>query len=93
MFGVHGLCGTHNIWCRPLSRGLTLSGMATSRTFHVTIPVGLATLRLSEGCIAEVNTATAAQAEVVDSCHGRVSGINKICFLCSSYCRSQATTA
>ena len=28
---------------------------------------------------------------VVDSCHGRVSGINKICFLYSSYCRSQAT--
>ena len=26
-----------------------------------------------------------------DSCHGRVSGINKICFLCSSYCCSQAT--
>ena len=26
-----------------------------------------------------------------DSCHGRVSGINNICFLCSSYCRSQAT--
>ena len=22
-----------------------------------------------------------------DSCHGRVSGIKKICFLCSSYCR------
>ena len=29
----------------------------------------------------------------IDSCHGRVSGINKICFLCSSYCRSQATAA
>ena len=28
-----------------------------------------------------------------DSCHGRVSGINKICFLCSFYCRSQATAA
>ena len=28
-----------------------------------------------------------------DSCHGRVSGINKICFLCSSYFRSQATVA
>ena len=26
-----------------------------------------------------------------DSCHGRVSGINNICFLCSFYCRSQAT--
>ena len=30
---------------------------------------------------------------VSDSCHGRVSGINNICFLCSSYCRSQATAA
>ena len=28
-----------------------------------------------------------------DSCHSRVSRINKICFLCSSYCRSQATAA
>ena len=28
-----------------------------------------------------------------DSCHGRVSGINKICFLYSSYCRSEATAA
>ena len=26
-----------------------------------------------------------------DSCHGRVIEINNICFLCSSYCRSQAT--
>ena len=29
----------------------------------------------------------------VDLCHGRVSVINKICFLYSSYCRSQATAA
>ena len=29
----------------------------------------------------------------VDSCHGRVSGINKICFIYSSYCHSQATAA
>ena len=29
----------------------------------------------------------------VDSCHGRVSGINKICIHSSSYCRSQATAA
>ena len=28
-----------------------------------------------------------------DSCHGRVSRINKICIRSSSYCRSQATTA
>ena len=31
--------------------------------------------------------------ECGDSCHGRVSGINKIFFLCSSYYRSQATAA
>ena len=31
------------------------------------------------------------QEEVPNSCHGRVSGINNICFLCSSYCRSQTT--
>ena len=29
--------------------------------------------------------------EIFDSCHGRVSGINKICIRSSSYCRSQAT--
>ena len=28
---------------------------------------------------------------LIDLCHGRVSGINKICILSSSYCRSQAT--
>ena len=28
-----------------------------------------------------------------DSCHGWVSGINKICIRSSSYCRSQATAA
>ena len=32
-------------------------------------------------------------AVAVDSCHGRVSGINKICIRSSSYCRSQATAA
>ena len=30
---------------------------------------------------------------LTDSCHGRVSGINKICIRSSSYCRSQATAA
>ena len=30
-------------------------------------------------------------ASPADSCHGRVIGINKICILSSSYCRSQAT--
>ena len=32
-------------------------------------------------------------ARLSDSCHGRVSGINKICIRSSSYCRSQATAA
>ena len=31
--------------------------------------------------------------EPFHSFHGRVSEISKICFLCSSYCRSQATAA
>ena len=31
--------------------------------------------------------------QLADSCHGRVSGINKICIHSSSYCRSQATAA
>ena len=39
--------------------------MATSETFHVALRVGPATLRLSEGCIAEVNIVSVAQAEVV----------------------------
>ena len=30
---------------------------------------------------------------ISDSCHGRVSGINKTCICSSSYCRSQATAA
>ena len=47
-----------------LLEGLTSSGMATLGTFHVAFHVGPATLRLSKGCIAEVNTAAAAQAEV-----------------------------
>ena len=65
LFGVHGPCGTHSIWCHPFSRGLTSSGIATSGTVHVVLRVGPATLRPSEGCIDEVNTAAAAQAEVV----------------------------
>ena len=39
--------------------------MVILETFHVALRVGPATLRLSEGCITEVNTAAAAQAEVV----------------------------
>ena len=34
-----------------------------------------------------------ARLKAADSCHGRVSGINKICIRSSSYCRSQATAA
>ena len=47
--------------------------MATSETFHVAPRVGLATLRLLEGCIAEVNTAAATQAEVPSSYGGPLS--------------------
>ena len=39
--------------------------MATLGTFHVALRVGPAILRLSEGCIAKVNTAAVAQVEVV----------------------------
>ena len=39
--------------------------MAISETFCGVLRVGPVTLRLSGGCIAEVNTAAAAQAEVV----------------------------
>ena len=33
------------------------------------------------------------RSKVIDSCHGRLSGINNICILSSSYCRSQAIVA
>ena len=63
-----------------LFAGLTSCGMATLGTFHVSLRVGPATLRSSEGCIAEVNTVAAAQAEVVlydpyipSSCRGPLS--------------------
>ena len=39
--------------------------MAISETFHVALRVGPTTLRLSGGCIAEMNTTAVAQAEVV----------------------------
>ena len=39
--------------------------MAISETFRVVLYVGPVTLRLSGGCIAEVNTAVAAQTKVV----------------------------
>ena len=39
--------------------------IATLGTFHVALHVGPATLRLSEGCTAKVNTVAAALAEVV----------------------------
>ena len=60
LFGVPGPCGTHSFWCRPFLRGLTSFGMATSGTFHLALHVGPVTLRPSEGCITEVNTAAAA---------------------------------
>ena len=64
-FSVHDPCGTHSIWYCLFLRGLTLSKMATSGIFHVALRIGPVTLRLSGGCIAEVNTTVAAQAEVV----------------------------
>ena len=66
-FGVHDPCGTHSIWYCLFLLGLTLSKMATSEIFHVALRVGPVTLRLSGGCIAEVNNVAAAQAEVVPS--------------------------
>ena len=39
--------------------------MSTSGIFHVALRVELMTLRLSGGCMIEMNTAAAAQAEVV----------------------------
>ena len=39
--------------------------MAISVIFHVALRVGHVTLRLSEGCIAEVNTTAVTQAKVV----------------------------
>ena len=64
-FDVHDPCGTHSIWNCLFFLGLTLSEMATSEIFHVALRAGLVTLRLSGGCIVEVNTAVVAQAEVV----------------------------
>ena len=49
LFGVHDPCGTHNIWYRLLSLGLTSSRMVISRIFHVTLRVGPVTLRPSGG--------------------------------------------
>ena len=64
-FGVHDPYGTHSIWYCLFLRGLTLSEMATLEIFHVALHVRPVTLRLSGGCIVEVNTAAAAQVEVV----------------------------
>ena len=64
-FGVHDPCGTHSIWYCLFLRGLTLSEMATSGIFHAALRVGPVTLRLSGGCITEVNTIAATQAMVV----------------------------
>ena len=64
-FDVHDPCGTHSIWYCLFSLSLTLSEMATSEIFHVALRAGLVTLRLSGGCIVEVNTVATARAEVV----------------------------
>ena len=40
--------------------------MTTSETFHVALHVGLVTLRLSEGCIAEVNIEKYRLIELID---------------------------
>ena len=49
LFGVHDLYGTHSIWYRLLSLGLTSFGMAISGIFHVALCVGPMTLRPSGG--------------------------------------------
>ena len=59
-FCVHDPCGTHSMWYCLFLRGLTLSEMATSGIVHVSLRVRPVTLRLSGGCIAEVNTIIAA---------------------------------
>ena len=64
-FGVHGPCGTHSIWYCLFLLGLTLFEMATSEIFRVAPRVRPVTLRLSGGCIAEMNTTATAPAEVV----------------------------
>ena len=64
-FGVHGPYGTHIIWYCLFLLGLTLSKMATSENFHVAPRIRPVILRLSGGCIAEVNITAAALAEVV----------------------------
>ena len=49
LFGVYDACGTHSVWYRLLSLGLTSSRMAISGIFHVALRVGPVTLRLSGG--------------------------------------------
>ena len=49
LFGVHDPCGTQSIWYRLLSLGLTSSGMAISRIFHVALRIRPMTLRPSGG--------------------------------------------
>ena len=66
-FDIHDSRGTHSIWYCLFLLGLTLSEMATSENFHVALRTGLVTLRLLGGCIAEVNTAAEARAELVPS--------------------------
>ena len=65
LFSAHDPCGTHSIWYCPFLLGLTSSEMTTLEIFHVALRVGPVTLRLSRGCIAEVNIVVAAWDEVV----------------------------
>ena len=48
-FGVYDPCRTHSIWYCLFLLGLTSSEMAISEIFHVALPVGPVTLRLSRG--------------------------------------------
>ena len=49
LFDVHDPCGTHSIWYRLLSLGLTSFGMAILGIFHVALRVRPMTLRPSGG--------------------------------------------
>ena len=45
LFSVYDPCGTHNIWYHLFLLGLTSSGMAISKIFHVALRVAPVTLR------------------------------------------------
>ena len=58
----------------------------------IDVQKGEPTLRVGDEAV-QFNINRSLEHPNVDSCHGRVSGINKICICSSSYCRSQATAA